>query len=174
MDQIRDILQQYVGGGSGDNSGDDNSSNVHQDFDQVAQSAPQSALANGIASAFRSDQTPPFGQMVGQMFGQGNGQQKAGLLNQLLSSVGPGVVSSVLGGGGLSALGGLLGGGQGQVTPDQADQVPANEVQQVASHAENQDPSIVDTISQYAAGNPDMVKGVGASALKMIMGKLGV
>ncbi len=172
MDQIRGIIQQYVGGGSGDNSGDD--ANVQQDFNQVAQSAPQGDLANGIASAFRSDQTPPFGQMVGQMFGQGNGDQKAGLLNQLISSVGPGLLGSVMGGGGLSALSGLLGGGQGQVTPEQANQVPADEVQQVATHAANQDPSIIDTISQYAAGNPGMVQGIGGSALKMIMSKLGV
>src|SRR5579875_1997742 len=73
---------------------------VHQDFEQVAQSAPQPQLAAGLSEAFRSNQTPPFAQMLGTLFSQSNGQQQAGILNQLLGSLGPAAA-------GAGALGGL-------------------------------------------------------------------
>ena len=57
---------------------------VEQDYSRVAPSAPQSHLASGLAEAFRSDETPPFGQMLGTLFSNSNGQQRAGILNQLL------------------------------------------------------------------------------------------
>jgi hypothetical protein len=56
-------------------------------FDQVAQAVPSATLAEGLTAVFRSDQTPAFGQLVSGLFGQSSGDQKAGILNQLLSSV---------------------------------------------------------------------------------------
>src|SRR5215469_10197568 len=120
------MLKQYVTG-----SGPSNEADVHENFDQVAQSVPQSAMADALSHAFRSDQTPAFGQLIGSMFSQSNGEQKAGVLNQLLSSVGPGGLASLGGGGMLSSL---LAGGAKQLTPEQAQTVSPEIVQQLASH----------------------------------------
>lgn len=142
--------------------------NVEQDYSQVAQNAPQSHLASGLAEAFRWDQTPPFGQMLRTLFSSSNGEQRAGILNQLLGSVGPGLLAS----GGLSGLSGLLGGGQSTVTPQQANQVSPEQVQQLAEHAEKQNPSIVDQAGQFYAQHPTLVKALGAGSLALIMSHL--
>jgi hypothetical protein len=162
LEQLGGLLRQYTGGAN------QPPPDVHDHFDQVAQNAPAGALAGGIASAFRSDQTPPFPQMVGQLFGQSNSAQQAGLLNTLLQSAGPGVLQQVLGGGGLA---GLLGGG-GQVTPQQAAQIPPQAVQQIAAQAASQNPSVVDTVSNFYAQHPTLVKSLGAAAAAAVLGGL--
>lgn len=162
MDAVADVLKQYEGG-SGQVPG-----NVAQHFDQVAQAAPQSSLADGIAAAFRSNQTPAFGQMLGGLFGQSNGDQKAAVLNQLISAVGPSVLASVAGGGALSSL---LGGG-GQITPQQAAQVSPEQVQQLATHAQNADPSIIDRASSFYAQHPTLVKTLGGAAMSIALAKV--
>ena len=58
------------------------------------QQAPQEGLAAALTHAFQSDQTPPFGQMISGLFGQTSNEQKAGILNQLIASVGPQVLQS--------------------------------------------------------------------------------
>src|SRR5947209_1750887 len=80
--------------------------NLEQAFSQIASQAGQGGLASALTHAFNSDQTPPFGQMVGNMFNNSNPDQKAGILNQILASVGPQILAS----GALGSLGGLLGG----------------------------------------------------------------
>lgn len=138
--------------------------NVHQDFEQVAQSAPQPQLAAGVSEAFRSNQTPPFGQMLGTLFSQSNGQQQAGILNQLLGSLGP----AAAGAGALGGLSSILGGGT-QVTPQQAQQVPPETVQQLAEQAQKNNPSIIDQAGSFYAQHPTLVKALGAGSLALIM-----
>ncbi len=135
--------------------------------DQIPEGVPQQHLAPALAEAFRSDQTPPFGQMVGTLFGQSDPQQRAGILNRLLGAVGPGVLAT----GGLGSLAGIFGGGQ-QVTPQQANQVPPDTVQQLAEHAKSQDPSIVDRASEFYAQHPTLVQALGAGSLALIMSHL--
>jgi hypothetical protein len=137
--------------------------NAEQDFQQVAQSAQQPHLASGLAEAFRSNQTPPFPQMLASLFGQSNGQQRAGILNELLGS---------LGGGSAAQLVERLLGGQaasGQVTPQQAEQVSPEAVQQLAQHAQANDPSIVERASSFYAQHPKVVQALGAGALALVM-----
>jgi hypothetical protein len=140
---------------------------VEQDYSQVAQSTPESHLATGLAEAFRSNETPPFAQMLGTLFGNSSGPQRAGILNQLLAAAGPGLLAS----GGLSSLAGLLRGGN-TVSPEQANQIPPQTVQQLAEHAQKQDPSIVDQASQFYAQHPPLVKALGAGSLALIMSHL--
>ena len=64
-------------------------------FSDVAQNAPSDALAKGLSAAFSSEQTPDIGSMVSQLFGQSSGSQQAGMLNQLLGTLGPGVVAGL-------------------------------------------------------------------------------
>lgn len=143
MDQIGNVLQQYAGDGAQQPTPD-----VHDHFDQVAQAAPPSSIADGLAAAFRSDRTPAFGQMVSQLFSQSNGELRAGLLNRLMGSIGPGV------------------------TPEQAQSVPPETVQQIAAQAEKKDPSIVHSISDFYAQHPDVIKALGGMALAIAIGKI--
>lgn len=174
MNQLGGLLQQYSGTGAVQAP-----STVNADFDRVAQSAPTSALADGLAAAFRSNQTPDFGQMTGQLFGNSSGQQRASILNTLIGTVGPMILSQVLsrkagaGGGGLSSLIGLLSGGQQRtITPEQAEQVPVEAVEEMAALAEKKDPSVIDQISNFYAEHPTLVKTLGAVALTIALAKL--
>lgn len=190
MDQIGSMLQQYSGAGAqqtGEQTGAGTQpalAQVQDDFDQFAQAAPPDAMADGIAAAFRSEQTPPFPHMLGQLFGQSNGTQRASILNTLIGALGPTVLAQILarsgggggagGGGGLGGLlGGLLGGGgQQQVTPEMAQQIPPAAVEELAQQAEQRDPSIVDMASNFYAEHPQLVKTLGAAALAIALAKI--
>lgn len=190
------ILDQYS-----DPSRQPDQPQVEQDFDHVAQNADPETLEHGLSQAFRSDQTPPFGNMVGQMFGQADSGQRAGMLNQLIGALGPAVIGSMLGGraggmggalgnmggGGMGGLGGLLGGllggagsagGQGgaqqvpQVTPQDAERLSPEEVQELAARAEQHNPGIIDQMSRYYAQNPQLFKALGGAALAVALGQI--
>ena len=164
LDGLGDMLKQATSGNASDGQ-------VHAAYDQVARTVPQGTLAGGISHVFNSDQTPPFEQMLSGLFNQSNPDQKAGILNQILGSLGPGGVSQVLGSiggaGALGGLGGLLSGGS--VTPAQAAQVSPADVQVLAQHAAKQDPSIVDAAANFYAQHSTLVKAIGAGALALVM-----
>jgi hypothetical protein len=161
MDQLGGLVQQFAGGQASPAA-------AEQHFDQVAQAAPAGALATGLADAFRSDQTPAFGQLAGQLFGNSNGQQKAGLLNALIAAAGPALLS----GGAGAMLGRLAGGGNRPLTPQEADQVPTDVVNQLATHAEKHDPSVVDQVSGFYAQHPTLVKTLGGAVLSVALAKM--
>ena len=163
LDSLSDVLKNYSGGQP------QNTANAAEHFDQVAQAAPNNVVAEGLAAAFRSDQTPAFDQLLSHLFRQSNGEQKAGILNQLLASAGPGVLAQ-LGGGG--ALAGLRGGTGHPLTPDQAQAVSPEVVQQLATHAEKSDPSIVDKASAFYAQHSTLVKTLGGAALTIALAKV--
>ena len=159
MTSIMNLLQRYSGA-----TPEAAPASVHEDFKQVAQGASTDHLASGLNDAFRSDRTPPFENMVGNLFGASNGEQKAGILNQLLGAVGPSVLSSGL----LGGLSQYLGSAKA-VTPEQAEQVQPEAVEELAKHAQQQDPSIIDRASKFYAQHPTLVQGLGAGALALIM-----
>jgi len=162
---LLDILQQYA------NPAAAPTADVHQHFDEVAQQASPQDLGNGVAAAFRSDATPPFGQMIGNLFGQSNPQQRAGILNQLVQVLGSGALSSIAGG----ALGRALGGAGNQtptITPEQAQQISPSQAATIAEHAEKTYPSILDRAGQFYAQHPQLVKGLGAAALAIALGRM--
>jgi hypothetical protein len=164
MDQIANVLQNYGQPGAAPEH------EVETHFNQVAQAAPRNDLAGGIASMFRSDQTPPFAQLVGQLFGNSNPNQRANLLNTLLSTgAGAGIVSQLAQAAGISIP---SGGGTPHITPQQAAQIPPEAVQQAAEHAEKHDPSIVDRVSQLYAEHPMLIQTLGTLAMSMAMSHL--
>lgn len=180
MNQLSGLLNQYQGG-----QNQQASNNVNQDFDRFSRTAPNSAVAEGLSAAFRSNTTPPFGNMVSQLFANSSGMQRASLMNTLLAAAGPMVLQQVMSrmsggaaqantGGGLAGLLGNLtgGGGQPQITPEMADQIPPQAIEQIAAEAEKQDPSIIDRVSGYYAENPEVVKGLGAVALTVALAHL--
>jgi len=175
INEIGGLLEQYSGASAAQAP-----DTVDNDFDEIAQVAPHSAIADGLAEAFRSEQTPEFGQMAAQMFGQSNGNQRANILNTLISTLGPTLIAQMLGrkagGGGGSGLGGLLeglmGGGQQQITPEQAEQIPPEAVQDLAAEAEKRDPSIIDQFSDFYADHPTLIKTLGGAALAIALAKM--
>jgi hypothetical protein len=160
---LGNLLNQYLGGGTNANP-----AQAENDFDHVAQNSPFAALAQGVTQALRSDQTPPFSQMVGQMFSNGNPEQRAGMLNQLLSNISPGVLSSVAGG----LFGNLAGGDQAKVSPEQAAQLSPQQVQELAAKAEQQNPGIVERMGDFYAQHPTLIKTIGGAALAVALGAM--
>jgi hypothetical protein len=162
------LLQQYLGGGSGQST-----DNAAEHFHQVAQNASPDVLSQGLAAAFHSDQTPPFGQMVAQLFTQGNPQQQAGMLTQLLGSLSPAALAALTSSGalaGLQAQGGNA--ASGAVTAEQVSQVTPEQVQAIASHAEQHSPGIIDKMSGFYAEHPTLVKTLGGAALSIALAKI--
>ena len=164
-DQVGNMLKQYTSGGAAAQPAPD----VHAHFDQVAQAAPTSVIAEGLAAAFNSDKTPAFGQMLSSLFNNSTGDQKVGMVNQLLSSISPSTIMQILSGAGLA---GLLGAGKTQLTPDQAQKLSPEVVQQLATHAQNSNPSIVESASKFYAQHPTLVKTLGGAALTVALAKI--
>src|SRR6476469_2093122 len=133
---LGNLLQKYL------NPSAAPSADASAHFDQGAQHASPEVMGQGISDALRSDQTPPLGQMVSSIFSNANPQQQAGMLNQILGSLGPGVLSS---------LSGALGGARPQVTPEQASQISPQQVQDLANHAEKTSPDIFDKLGSFYA-----------------------
>ena len=145
MNEITNVLQNYSQSGQAPEDGQ-----VAEHFQQVAQAAPASDLASGLAAMFQSNQTPPFAQMIGNLFRNSNNNQRASLLNTLLSSgAATGVLSQLMQSAGLAGLGGP--GNANPITPEAAAQVTPEMAQQAAEHVEKHDPSIVDRVSQIYA-----------------------
>ena len=162
-DAFQNVLSRYEGGASGSQNPPPD---IHSDYDQIARSAPREAMAEGLNHAFQSDATPPFPQMVSQLFGGSNGTQKAGLLNTLLGSIGGGASAP-------PALAGILGRlGGGSVSPQQADQISPEHVQQIAQHAEQRNPAVVDQVSSFYSQHPQLIKTLGATALAVFMARM--
>ena len=164
---LGNLLQQYAANNPA------NADQAVNDFDRVAEAAPSAELAQGVSQAFRSDDTPPFPQMLGNLFGNSNSGQQAGMLNQLLGSIGPGVLSSLAGG----VLGSMFGGNQNQqaapqITPEQASQLSPQQVQEIAQQAEQQNPGLVDRMGEFYAQHPQLVKGLGGAALAIALGHM--
>ena len=134
----------------------------------VAQNAPDDVLAKGLSAAFSSDQTPDIGSMVSQLFGQSNGAQQAGMLYQLMTALGPGVMSGLAGG----ALGSVMRPGQTQITPAQAQQLTPQQVQDVVNHASDVHPGVADQLGQFYAQHRGLINTLGGIAATIAMTKM--
>ena len=153
---LLDSLMQAVGGGNS------------QPFDQVAQQAPSDVLAKGLSAAFGSDQTPAIGNMVSQIFEKSNGEQKAGMLNQLIAALGPTVMAGLAGG----TLGKVMAPGQAEITPEQAQQLSPQEVQDVVNHAHEVHPGVADQLGQFYAQHRGLLNTLGAVAATVAMARM--
>jgi hypothetical protein len=154
---LMDMLTQAMGGSGGT-----------QQFNQIAQNAPTDVLAKGLSEAFSSDQTPAIGNMVGQLFGQSNSAQQAGVLNQLIAALGPGVMAGLAGG----VLGRVMSPGQTQITPEQASQITPQQVQDVVNHANEIHPGVADQLGQFYAQHRGLINTLGGIAATVAMMKM--
>lgn len=154
---LLDILQQAIG-----------PHNAEAHLDQVVQHASPDDLGAGLADAMRSDQTPPFGDTVGQLFGRSSPSQQAGVLNQILATLGPAAASALAGG----LLGRMLQPGQTQLTPDQASQLSPAQVGEIAAHAEQQHAGVIDEVSRFYAQHAGLIKTLGGAAIAIALAKM--
>jgi hypothetical protein len=60
----------------------------------------------------------------------------------------------------------------GSVSPAQAASVNPADVEVLTTHAQNQDPSIIDRMSAVYAQHPVLIKSLGAAALTIAMKKI--
>ena len=165
MSWLNHVLKQYTSGGAATARAPD----VHAHFDQVVQAAPSNVIADGLAAAFRSDRTPAFGQMLSTLFTNSNAEQKAGMLNQLISSVNPAMLAQILSEVGIA---GAVGGAGAQLTSEQAQKLSPEVVQQLGAHAEKSNPSIIDSVSSFYAEHAGLVKTLGGAALTVALAKM--
>ena len=149
-------------------AGGDNITDVNARFDEVARQASPDELGAGVAGALRSDQTPPMGQMVSELFGRSSSTQQAGLLNQILGTLGP-VVAGALANG---ALGRILRPGQTQVTPEDASKVSPSDVTEIVNHAEKAKPEIADELGRFYADHSGLIKTLGSAALLAVLSQM--
>jgi hypothetical protein len=167
-ERLGNLLKQYSSGGSAAAAAAP-APDVHAHFDQVAQAAPASVIAEGLTAAFNSDKTPAFGQMLTTLFNNSNGEQKAGMINQLLSSVPSGTLAKVLSGAGLAEL---VGAAKTQLTPDQAQKISPEAVEQLATHAQASNPSVIEIVSNFYAQHTTLIKTLGGTALTVALAKV--
>lgn len=167
---LLDVLTQYAQKPPSSTSA---TSEAH--YAEIVPQLTPDVLSKGMAETFRSDHTPPFGDMVSGLFGQSSPQQRAGLLGQLLQSLGPAAITAM----GSGVLARVLGSNQslqpGQapaITPTQANQVSPEDVREIATRAEQQHPGVVDSVSNFFGQHPDLIKGIGAMGLAVLLGKM--
>jgi hypothetical protein len=169
-DLLSDLLRQYTSGSAGSVATGHDPAIIERDFDDVTRQTSTDELSEGLAAAFRSDRTPPFPEMLGSLFGRSSGVQRAGILQNLMATLGPAVLAQILS---RRGLGGMFGGGQpGPITPEVAAQVPPEAIQEAAEEAERKDPSIIDRLSRAYAEQPQIFKTLGAAALAIALGRL--
>ncbi len=111
-------------------------------FENAARQAPAEDVSHGLHEAFRSDSTPPFEKMVAQLFGRSDPSQRAGFLNQILGR---------------------------NVTPQEAANVPAQEVESATAQAAAANPTIMERASRFYAEHPQLVQTLGQVALTVAM-----
>jgi len=168
MGMLGGILQQVEGGQT--------PPNLTQHMDNAAAAIPQGALGDVLSHVF-SNAGPQtgggFGSMLGGLFGQSPAGTQANVLNQLLGAAGPGLLSSVMGGGALAGLAGVLGGTTPrQLTPEEAAKVSPAEVQQLAQHVQQSNPGIINSMSEIYSAHPTLVKTLGTGAMMLALRKI--
>ena len=167
LNQVSDIVNKY-----GASRSDSVPDSVDADFDRLSQLAPSAQVSEGLAEAFRSRQTPPFASMLSQLFERSPSNQKSNVLNTLIATLGPALVSQLLAKHGAGRAATELQAGGGQVSPEVAEQISSTSIEAIAAEAEKKDPSIIDRISKFYADQPALIKTLGGLALTVAMAKV--
>jgi hypothetical protein len=167
LNQVTDIMDRY---GSDDPNNVPDS--VDADFDRFSRIAPSSSVSEGLAEAFRSRQTPPFASMLSQLFGRSPSNQKTNVLNALIATLGPALVSQLLAKHGANGAAQELQADGTRISSEVVEQIPVNSIEEVAAEAEKRDPSIVDRVSKFYAEQPALIKTLGGLALTVAMAKV--
>jgi len=86
-----------------------------------------------------------------------------------MGALGPAILGKLLGPG---ADRGTFGASGSEITPELAESVTPEAVREAAEQAARKDPSIIDQLSRIYAGQPQIVKTLGAAALTVALAKV--
>ncbi len=136
---------------------------VHRDFDEVVRRAPRSELAVALAAAFRSRQTPAFSASLARLFARANTEQRAEMLNRVLT-IAPGAVRGDLA---------PMFGKNRDVRPEDTSDMPADTVRQATEVAVGKDPGLIDRMSEYLVQYPSLLKNLDIATLAVTMATIG-
>lgn len=106
------------------------------------------------------------------MFQRSPSTQKTNVLNSLIASLGPAVVSQIMARHGANHVAQQLDNGQTTIAPEVAEQVPPASIEAAAAEAEKKDPSIVERVSEFYAGQPALIKTLGGLALTVALARV--
>jgi hypothetical protein len=157
LSDLFNVIQQYSGV-----SASNPPANTHEDFSKVAQTAPI-APGWGIGGGISLGSNVAFSR---------NGRELIQSVQRRAARRYPDSAGQLLGGKPvIRARGTVQRIAETGITsyPQQAEQIPPEAVQQLAEHAQKNNPSIVDQASSFYAQHPQLVQGLGAGALALIM-----
>jgi hypothetical protein len=106
------------------------------------------------------------------LFGRSNSAQKTNVLNTLIATLGPALVSQLLAKHGSHDAAKEVEAGAARIPSAVAEQIPEKSIEAVAAEAEKRDPSIVDRVSKFYADQPALIKTLGGLALTVAMAKV--
>jgi hypothetical protein len=158
------ILQQLMGGGGG--------------RQQAAVAGGGGGLGDILGAVMgggqQSGRGGGLGDILGAVMGGGGAQASSGGLGNILGAVMGGGGGAAAGGGALAGIFGQMmqSGEVRQLTPEEAAQVSPEEVQALAEQAAQQDPSIMDRLSEIYAEHPTLIKTLGSGALMLALTKI--
>ena len=158
---IMDILAQYAG--QAEPGAQPKQQSAHDDFTQVASQASQELLGGGIAQALQGA-PGGFASSIAQLFENSDPQQRTGLLQRLIQSAGPAVLSSFAGG----ALSHLAQPGASAQVSD-ANAISPAQAGELAAAARQSNPGIVSELGSFYTQHPTLVKTLGTAALSMAL-----
>lgn len=138
------VLQQYAA-----ETGVHSMQKVEQDFVTIAQQVPAETVTDGLAEAMHSEQTPPFHDMLCESYARSDTVQREGMLARLLAFAGRDLHRPH--GGGL---------------PE------PEEFRQIAREAADQDPAVIEKMSEFYAIDPFAGRTLGGAALSIALGKM--
>lgn len=140
---------------------------VMDDFEKIVNEAPPEVIGEGLEDAFNSEATPAFEDMVGHLYDRSDPHVRAGLLNEILGSLGGAAAGGLASG----PLGGLLRrmAPRSQVTEEDARHVPSSDVQVAAREAARANPGIIQRVSRFYAEHPQLVQTLGQAAIAIAM-----
>lgn len=162
------MLQQYAA-----ETGVHSVQKVEQDFVTIAQQVPPEDVTGGLVQAMHSEQTPPFDEMLRDSFARGDTAQRAAMLKRLLDGASPGVLRPLLDKRILHYIGAEDRSMAGvHVDDDAAERLAPEVFQLVAREAAEQDPEIIDKMSEFFAIDPDAGRTLGGAALSVALGKM--
>ena len=137
---------------------------VLDDFREVVMRAPEDAIAQGIAATLRSEGTASFAQMVAGLFLHSDGEQRAELLNILVTCIGEDTKHALRNAGlfGLDP-------DSGQVTAEITMQLSPEAIGGIAVEAKRRDSVVIDRISTFYAQYSAIVSKLDAHAVLRIL-----
>lgn len=94
------------------------------------------------------------------------------MLKQLLGRLSPAALTALAGSGALGTLAAGSSVTPAAISAQQASQLTPAQVEQIAAHAEQQNPSVIDTMSNFYAQHSTLVKTLGGAALTIALAKI--